>query len=223
MADSTTNIEAQLKTQQADYLKRLQDSGNLPTVISKAWNDASGADTANLRTQEGNLLKDYVAAGANNRAKYADVWDPFARDKLAANETALNYAPIADVRKELAMRADALGVATNSAVAMNNTQNEVAKTNIGFTQDAYSRALAKETAAKKTGTASSSADQKKIDAFNKDLQSGLGAKIASKGEEQGINGSDYITREELIRRLELQHPDINNQDIIDAVYNYYTG
>lgn len=141
---STAELESKLGAQQSDYLKRLQEGGNLPTVISDAWNKAGGAETQALRGQEGDLLKNYVSAGANNRAKYADVADPFARDKLAANQTAMDYSPVADVRKELAMRADALGVATNAAVGSFNAGTETAKTNLGFTSDAYSRALQRE-------------------------------------------------------------------------------
>lgn len=143
---TSSEIETQLNQQSADYLKRLEAGGQLPTLVSEAWKKADAGGTAALNTQEGDLLKNYVAAGANNRAKYADVWDPFARDKLAANATAMSYAPIADVRKELAMRADSLGIATNAAVSTYNAGTDVAKTNLGFTSDAYNRALQRETA-----------------------------------------------------------------------------
>jgi hypothetical protein len=145
MAEKTsTQIEQELQTQSADYLKRLEAEGTLPTAIAGAWNAAGGAETANLRTKEGDLLKGYVSAGAQAREKYKEVWDPFARESLAAKQTEMDYAPIADVRSELRMRAEALGVATNAASSMYRAGTEVAKTNIGFTQDAFSRASGRE-------------------------------------------------------------------------------
>jgi len=139
-----SELEAKLQAEQANYLKRLEDSGRLPTVISEAWNAADQGGTAKLRTEEADLLKGYVSKGAESREKYKDVWDPFKRDTLAAQNTALAYAPIADVRKELAMRAEALGLATQSAVAMYGAETNRAETNLGFTESAYNRALQRE-------------------------------------------------------------------------------
>jgi hypothetical protein len=77
-----------------------------------------------------------------------------------------------------------------------------------------------------TAAAKATADkQTKIDNFNKDLQSGLGSPIAIHGEEGQTNdkGQTAITREVLIKRLQLQHPDIDPNDISRAVYDYYAG
>lgn len=141
MAQSSAELQDQLQKQQADYLSRLEAGGQLPTVINNAVAASDNGQTAKLQQQEGDLTKNYIAAGATNREKYKDVWDPFARDRLAANATAQAYQPINDIRKELAMRAQALGVATSAATSMYNADNQKAQTAIGFTQDAYSRAL----------------------------------------------------------------------------------
>jgi len=153
---STVELEAELERQQKDYLSRLEKAGQLPTVISEAWTKAGGAEQTALRGQEADLLKKYVSAGAESREKYKDVWDPFAREKLASQNTALSYAPIADIRKELAMRAEALGVATSSSQAMYGAETTRAETGLQFTQSAYERALARETAAAAAAKASKS-------------------------------------------------------------------
>jgi len=144
MSPTTSELEAKLQQQQKDYLARLQRSGQLPTVISRAWKKAGGAEQTALRGEEANLLKKYVSAGAESREKYKDVWDPFARERLATQNTALSYAPIANIRKELAMRAEALGVATSSSQAMYGAETERAQTGLSFTQSAYERALNRE-------------------------------------------------------------------------------
>lgn len=141
---TSAELNDQLQKQQADYLSRLEAGGQLPKVINDAVAATDNGQTAKLQQQEGDLIKNYISAGATNREKYKDVWDPFARDRLAANATAQQYQPINDIRNELAMRAQALGVATNAATSMYNADTQKQQTAIGFTQDAYNRALNEE-------------------------------------------------------------------------------
>lgn len=224
----TTDLENQLKTQQSDYLKRLEAGGQLPTVISKAWNEAGGAETTALRGQEGKLLTDYVAAGANNRAKYKDVWDPFQRDALAANQTAMDYKPIADIRSELAMRAEALGIATQSSQAMYGAGTQMAETNLGFTQSAYDRAAAREAEIQRQsefqqslagqGSSRAAAAAKPTEAqvkaaalagVNEDIMSNFSVGPTAKG----------FTEKTLIPRLVTAYPELTRKEIVDLVYN----
>lgn len=144
---SSAELEQQLQKQQSDYLKSLEQAGSLPTVINNAWQQAGGAEQAALRQQEGDMLKGYVSAGAQARQQYQNVWDPFARETLAAKQVQLNYAPIADIRNELAMRAQALSAAQQGAASSFGSDLNRQNTAIGFTQDAYSRAMQREQAA----------------------------------------------------------------------------
>lgn len=144
---SSAELEAQLQKQQADYLAKLEQAGQLPTVINNAWQQAGGAETAALRGQEADMLKNYISAGAQARQQYQNVWDPFARDTLAAKQVQLNYAPLADIRSELAMRAQALSAAQQGAASAYNADLSRQQQAIGFTQDSYNRAFQKEQAA----------------------------------------------------------------------------
>lgn len=153
---TAAQLEQQLASQQSDYLGRLEGAGQLPKVVSEEWNKAGGAETTRLRGQEADLLKNYVSSGAAAREKYKEVWDPFARDRLAANQRQLEYSPVADIRSELAMRAEALGVATNSAQSMYGADLEKRKTGLGFTEAAYSRAYQREEDSRQRASAAAS-------------------------------------------------------------------
>lgn len=189
---TSKQIEQQLSSQEADYLKRLEGAGQLPTAISSAWDQAGGAETANLRTKEGDLLKNYISAGAANREKYKDVWDPFARDSLASKQTALDYSPIADIRSELAMRAQALGVATTAATSMYDAGTKQAETAIGFTKDAYTRAYQREHAGGSGTKLTSPANLSAIDKIISEIPSDNPANPKDK----------YISRHEAAQALE---------------------
>lgn len=95
-----------------------------------------------------------------------------------------------------------------------------------------SLALDRQKAANSGKSSSDDDNAKKIEAFNKDLKSGLGMDIAIHGEEKGssnpvaqLSGANknYITRESLIKKLATAHPEIDQADIATAVYNYYAG
>ena len=144
---TSQEIEADLQRKQADYLRRVQESGLLPQQISDKWNQLGGADVANLRKQEGDLLTKYISAAPESRDYYKDVWNPLTREKLAAQRTAQSYSPIAQIRQELAMRADALNAATRGIQSTYNADTQALQTDIGFTQDALNRALQREQAA----------------------------------------------------------------------------
>ena len=238
---TAAELESQITKQQADYLARLERAGQLPTVISEAWQKAGGAETAKLRGEEAELLKGYVSAGAEAREKYKDVWDPFARDVLASKQVELKYAPIADIRKELAMRAEALGVATQSATAMYGAETERAQTGLGFAQSAYERAWAREQEAQRqreqqeemkhkyTAPAKNDREavtEKKLEtAITGDLRDAVskgygGKQIAIHGEEMS-DPDEYMTREQFIAKLAQTYPDINTDWIADQVYNSY--
>jgi len=149
MATNTQELETELERQQKNYLSRLEGAGRLPSIISEEWQRAGGAETANLRREEADLLKSYVSAGATALEKNKNIWDPYARNRFVAQDVAQAYAPIADIRSELAMRAEALGVATASATAMYGAETSRAATGLGFTESAYSRALSREQEARR--------------------------------------------------------------------------
>ena len=234
---SAQELEQQLTKQQSDYLSRLEKAGQLPTIVSEAWNKAGGEETKALRGEEANLLKDYVSAGAEAREKYKDVWDPFRRDTLASQQKALDYAPIADIRAELAMRAEALAAATQGAVSMYGAETDRAGTAMGFTESAYNRASDRESevtrqrerqediARAKSNSNKSSSDslEKSITGDLQDIaQNGYqDYKIATGGEEI-MNQDDYMTREELINVMYLSYGQKINKDwIADQIYNSY--
>jgi len=237
---NTSELEAQLTKQQADYLSRLEKAGQLPSVISEAWQKASGEETKKLRGEEAELLTKYGSAGATAREKYKDIWSHTARGSLVAQDIESAYRPIANIRKELAMRAEALGVATQSATAMYGAETERAGTNLGFTESAYQRAAGRESEvtrqreraediAREKSSGGTSKDSSTIDNFNQSLVNGLGYNIATTGQERDDitddegNKIDYITREEFIRKLQTVYSDIDKDDISRAVYDYYSG
>lgn len=82
----------------------------------------------------------------------------------------------------------------------------------------YKRSLAKEKASGSSAASKKEETLKK--GFNDDLSKGLGSKIAIHGEE---DQEGYISRETLIKRLQQRYPEIDDQDIETAVYNYYAG
>ena len=141
---NTKELEQKLEKQQAGYLSRLEGAGQLPSIISSEWQKAGGAETAKLRGEEAGLLTDYVKSATSAREKYKNIEDPYQRESFVSQSMSNQYKPIADIRSELAMRAEALGVATSSATAMYGAETQRAATGLGFTESAYSRALQKE-------------------------------------------------------------------------------
>jgi len=245
---SAQELEQQLTKQQSDYLSRLEKAGQLPTIVSEAWNKAGGEETKALRGEEANLLKDYVSAGAEAREKYKDVWDPFRRDTLASQQKALDYAPIADIRAELAMRAEALAAATQGAVSMYGAETDRAGTAMSFTESAYGRASNRESEVTRqrerqedattrqrerqedAARAKSNSNKSSSDSLEKSITGDLqdiaqngyqDYKIATGGEEI-MNQDDYMTREELINVMYLSYGQKINKDwIADQIYNSY--
>lgn len=144
---TTQELEQQLKQKQDALSRLVQGGGQLSKNITDAWNKAGGAEQAALRQKEGQMLTDYVAAAPTARETYKDIWDPFVRDRLAAQAAQQQYAPISQIRQELAARADALNSAQQSAYSMYNSDVQRSQSDIGFTQDAYNRAWQKEQAA----------------------------------------------------------------------------
>ena len=230
---TTKELEQQLEKQQAGYLSRLEGAGQLPSVVSSEWQKAGGAETAKLRGEEAGLLTDYVSAGARGREKYKDVWDPFARERLATSSAAAEYKPIADIRSELAMRAEALGVATSSAQAMYGAETQRAETNLGFTESAYSRALAQEqevtrqkereqehqwaveeNAKSRAASAAKSSSSKTSIAsdLKDDIQQGISDVVSS--------GLPEWATEDLIKQLQQLYPEIAPLEIEKQVYDY---
>lgn len=144
---TSQELEQQLKQKQDALSRLVQGGGQLSKQITDAWNQAGGAEQAALRQQEGKMLTDYVAAAPTARETYKDIWDPFVRDRLAAQQVQQQYAPISQIRQELAARADALNAAQQSAYSMYNSDVQRGQQDIGYTQDAYNRAWQKEQAA----------------------------------------------------------------------------
>jgi len=228
---NTQELEQRLEQQQKNYLSRLESAGQLPSVVSQEWQKAGGAETTKLRGEEAQLLTDYVSAGARGREKYKDVWDPFARERLATSATALEYKPIADIRSELAMRAEALGVATQSATAMYGAGTQRAETNLGFTQSAYERALQREqeetrqrerteemalAAAKGGGGGGGGGGTQSKTSIASDLKDDI---------QQGISdivaaGLPQWSTEALIKQLQQAYPEIASLEIEKQVYDY---
>jgi hypothetical protein len=173
MANSS-ELEKLLQQKQADYTNAIKGGGSLVGQISDALNKAGGAETANLQKNLGTMLTNYVAAAPTARENYQTIFNPFVRDRLAAQSVQQQYAPIADIRAELSARAQALGIATRSAQSLYNTDLQAKQQDIGFTQDAYNRAFQKEQAAaaraasraSSSSRRSSSASAKAEDTFN---------------------------------------------------------
>lgn len=190
---TTQELESQLQTQSADYLKRLEEGGQLPTIVSNAWNKAGGADQTALRNNEADLLTKYVTSASDARNKYKDTWDPNVRESLVTRSMANDYKPIAGIRAELASRAEALGIATQGAVSMYNADTAKSGTALGFTQDAYSRALAAEQ------------EQTRQKERSQDIQiaasKGSGGGLGSGGK---INNTDVSTAQSLLGQNDVQ-------------------
>jgi hypothetical protein len=237
---TSTELEQRLEQQQRDYLSRLEKAGQLPTIISQEWNKAGGTETTALRGQEAELLKNYVSAGAEAREKYKDVWNPFSRDVLASKQVGLNYAPIASIRNELAMRAEALGVATTSATSMYQAGTQAAETGLGFTQDAYSRALAREEKAAAEATALAKTSSKSSgggggggggkqpsvkEQLSQDIQQGINDIIGRAKPGQKYNLQPWAT-EQLIEELKKLYGEsvvkggYSDEEIKNMVYDY---
>ena len=144
MSPTSKEISDQLQKQEADYLKRLEEQGELPQVIGEAWKKAGSEKNKALLGQEATALTNYVGAAPNARAKFQDVWNPFKREQLVGQEMQAAYSPIASVRKELAMRAEALGLATSSSMSMYQAGNQRAASGVDMTRNAYNRALQQE-------------------------------------------------------------------------------
>lgn len=166
MANSS-ELEKLLQQKQADYTNSIKGGGSLVGQISDALNKAGGAETANLQKNLGNMLTNYVAAAPTARENYQTIFNPFVRDRLAAQSVQQQYAPIADIRSELAARAQALGIATRSAQSLYNSDLQSKQQDIGFTQDAYNRAFQKEQAAAARAASRSSSRRSGGSASNK--------------------------------------------------------
>src|SRR3990167_9611222 len=108
---TVAELEQQLQRQQEEYLRNVEGFGALPQKISEAYQKAGGAELAGMRGKEAELLKKYVSAGAEQREKYQNIWDPFARERLSQQGVAQQYGTISDIKQELSARAEALGVA----------------------------------------------------------------------------------------------------------------
>ena len=213
MANSS-ELEKLLQQKQADYTNAIKGGGSLVGQISDAWNKAGGADTANLQKNLGTMLTNYVSAAPTARENYQTIFNPFVRDRLAAQSVQQQYAPIADIRAELSARAQALGIATRSAQSMYNTDLQSKQQDIGFTQDAYNRAFQKEqAAAARTRKSSNKVNAPKVKSPDALAKEDIGAYINS-----GAWHKEFDTEKGFLPALIKAYPEIDPAILTDWTY-----
>lgn len=151
---NTKDLEQQLAQKEAAYNQKIKEGGTLASDLSKAWEQAGAPEMNALKNKQTELLTNYVAAYPTARENLQNVWNPFTRDRIAAEQVQTTYRPLADIQNEFAVRAKALNLATQSATGLYQSNLQSMQNDIGFTQNAYQRALQKEQAAKNTARSS---------------------------------------------------------------------
>ena len=144
---STKDLEQQLSQKEAAYNQAIKEGGTLASDITKAWDQAGAADMNALKKKQTELLTNYIAAYPQARENLQNVWNPFTRDRLAAEQVQTTYRPLADIQNEFAVRAKALNLATQSATGLYQSKLQGMQNDINFTQGAYQRAFQRDQAA----------------------------------------------------------------------------
>lgn len=156
---SSSELEKKLIEQQKRYAEGTRESGQIPGLISKIANETDGKALADLRTREADLLTKYQSAAPRARENYQDIKNPFVRDRLAARTTENAYAPLADIRAEFALRAQALTEAQRAGLSAFQADQQSQQQDIQFTENAYQRAMQREAIARQEAAAKAAASR----------------------------------------------------------------
>jgi membrane-associated HD superfamily phosphohydrolase len=152
--ENYTSGQQQDVTTAAGNLSELQTgAGNLPSMLKKALNEKLNYNK-DIINQQSDVMQQYFAAPSAARAKYQDVWNPFEREKLVAQDRTMALKPYDTLSGVLQQRMGDVADITEAGVqgwqGMVNaaaTQLEAAQTRLGSALQAYQIAGGQQSAA----------------------------------------------------------------------------
>jgi len=114
----TVTEPAKMKMAEAatGYKQTLQSSGDLAGKLKQALNEKLNYNK-DIIEQQGDSMQQYFAAPSAARAKYQDVWNPFERESLVANERTMALKPYAVLSDVLSQRMGSASDLVNSGVS----------------------------------------------------------------------------------------------------------
>jgi membrane-associated HD superfamily phosphohydrolase len=152
--DRYTSGEKQDVTTAATNLANLQTgAGSLPSQLKEALNKKLNYNK-DIINQQSDVMQQYFAAPSAARAKYQDVWNPFEREKLVAQERTMALKPYDTLSGVLDQRMGDVADITTAGVQgwqgmvdAASTQLNAATTRLGTALQAYQIAGGQQSAA----------------------------------------------------------------------------
>lgn len=139
----TSGQQADVKTAAGNLAELQTGAGSLPNKLKEALNTKLN-NNKDIINQQSDVMQQYFAAPSAARAKYQNVWNPFEREKLVAQERTMALKPYDTLTGVLDQRMGNVADITEAGVqgwqGMVNaaaTQLEAAQTRLGSALQAY--------------------------------------------------------------------------------------
>jgi hypothetical protein len=138
--NATTGEKTDVKTASADLSNLQAGAGSLPSKLKEALNTKLN-NNKDIINQQSATMENYFNSGANARAKYQDVWNPFEKAKLVQQDRSMALRPYDTLSGVLENRMGQVSDIVTSGVQGWQGLVDSATTRLGTAKDMLSTAL----------------------------------------------------------------------------------